>query len=49
MNLTHAVVAVASAAAPAGCEDLVVEELVWQNAEQAQPGTCICWIDVYSD
>ncbi|MGJ7419810.1 hypothetical protein AB9128_28585 [Streptomyces cinereoruber] len=49
MNITHAVATAAVATAPAVHEELVVEELVPQTAEQFQPGTCICWVDVYGD
>ncbi|MFD7323270.1 hypothetical protein ACFV9D_19585 [Streptomyces sp. NPDC059875] len=49
MNLTHAVATAVVVTAPNVCEELVVEELVSQTAEQFQPGTCICWVDVYGD
>ncbi len=49
MNLTHAVATAVVVTAPTVCEELVVEELVSQTAEQFQPGTCICWVDVYGD
>lgn len=28
-----------------GAEDLVLEDLSQQAAEEFQPGTCICWAD----
>jgi hypothetical protein len=49
MNLTHAVATAVVVAAPAVCEELVVEELVPQSAEQFQPGTCICWVEACGD
>ncbi|MFJ7130669.1 hypothetical protein [Streptomyces sp. NPDC098101] len=49
MNITHAVATAAVATTPAVYEELVVEELVPQTAEQFRPGTCICWVDVYGD
>lgn len=49
MNLKQAVATAVVVTAPAVCEELVVEELVPQTAEQFQPGTCICWVDAYGD
>ncbi|WP_158718702.1 hypothetical protein [Streptomyces griseus] len=49
MNLAQAVATAVVATVPGSYEELVVEELVPQTAEQFQPGTCICWIDSSCD
>lgn len=49
MNLSQAVATAVVATAATSYEELVVEELAPQTAEQFQPGTCICWVDAYCD